>query len=101
MCIRDSPKVLDRPSPNVLFTGFGDSSLDFQLRVFLNNFEDRWPVTHVIHTEVNKALEEAGISIPFPQTDLHIVSQNGPLEIGPKSEPKPKAKSKSKAKPKK
>ena len=90
--LKDNSKVLDKPAPNVLFTGFGDSSLDFQLRVFLNNFEDRWPVTHLIHTEVNKALEEAGISIPFPQTDLHIVSQNGPLEIGPKPTSKSKPK---------
>ena len=97
--LKDNSKVLDNPSPNVLFTGFGESSLDFQLRVFLNNFEDRWPVTHVIHTEVNKSLEEAGISIPFPQTDLHIVSQNGPLEINPKSPGKSKPKSKPKPKP--
>ena len=55
--LKANPKVLDTPAPNVLFTGFGDSSLDFQLRVFLSNFEDRWPVTHTIHTEVNKALE--------------------------------------------
>ena len=90
--LKANPKVLDTPAPNVLFTGFGDSSLDFQLRVFLSNFEDRWPVTHTIHTEVNKALEGAGISIPFPQTDLHIVSQNGPLEIGPKQASKSKPK---------
>ena len=90
--LKANPKVLDTPAPNVLFTGFGDSSLDFQLRVFLSNFEDRWPVTHTIHTEVNKALEGAGISIPFPQTDLHIVSQNGPLEIGPKPTSKSKPK---------
>ena len=90
--LKANPKVLDTPAPNVLFTGFGDSSLDFQLRVFLSNFEDRWPVTHTIHTEVNKALEAAGISIPFPQTDLHIVSQNGPLEIGPKQASKSKPK---------
>ena len=90
--LKANPKVLDTPAPNVLFTGFGDSSLDFQLRVFLSNFEDRWPVTHTIHTEVNKALEAAGISIPFPQTDLHIVSQNAPLEIGPKPASKSKPK---------
>ncbi len=94
--LRDNPKVLDTPAPNVLFTGFGDSSLDFQLRVFLNHFEDRWPVTHIIHTEVNKALEAAGISIPFPQTDLNIVSQNSPFEIKSKTAPKRPSKPKSK-----
>lgn len=98
------PKVLTTPAPNVLFMGFGDSSLDFQVRVFLSSFDDRVPMTHVIHTEINKALEAAGIPIPFPQRDLNIVSQNLPLEIvsnakttpkrkqasSPKSAPKPK-----------
>lgn len=81
--LKANPKVLNTPAPNVLFTGFGDSSLDFQMRVFLNNFEDRWPVTHVIHTEINKALEAEGISIPFPQTDVNIIAQDMP-------KPKPK-----------
>jgi len=36
---------------------------------------------HVVHTEIYKALEAAGISIPFPQTDLNIVSQEIPLEF--------------------
>lgn len=72
--LKANPKVLDTPAPSVLFTGFGDSSLDFRLQVFLNNMGDRWPVTHVIHTDINKALEAAGISIPFPQRDLNIVS---------------------------
>ena len=76
--LKANPKVLNTPAPNVLFTGFGDSSLDFQMRVFLNNFEDRWPVTHVIHTEINKALEAEGISIPFPQTDVNIIAQDMP-----------------------
>ena len=61
-------------------------------------------MTHVIHTEVNKALEAAGIPIPFPQRDLNIVSQNVPLELRP-TEKTAKAKStggsKATSKPKK
>ncbi len=101
--VRELPKVLATPAPNVLFMGFGDSSLDFEIRVFLSSFDDRVPMTHVIHTEINKALEAAGIPIPFPQRDLNIVSQNVPLEVlsqssavpkrkktsGPKTAPKP------------
>jgi len=67
------PIVLDTPPAQVLFMGFGDSSLDFELRVFLKCFEDRIPTRHQIHMVINKALEEAGISIPFPQRDLHII----------------------------
>ncbi|MEP3889554.1 MAG: mechanosensitive ion channel domain-containing protein [Hellea sp.] len=102
--LSDNKRVLRNPAPSVLFTGFGDSSLDFQLRVYLSNFEDRWPVTHVIHTDINKALESAGIPIPFPQRDLNIVSQNIPLEVAtraaPKQNPSPAVKSRAKADPK-
>jgi len=97
--IKGMPKVLDNPPPQVLFMGFGDSSLDFQLRVFLRSFDDRVPTTHAIHTEINKTLEAAGISIPFPQRDLNIVSQNMPLRVdGGKPVPKPKAKTTDKTK---
>lgn len=95
--IKDLPKVLSNPSPNVLFMGFGESSLDFEVRVFLKNFDDRIPMTHVIHTEINKALEKAGISIPFPQRDLNIISHNiSETAI----ETKPSAKRKKRAGPK-
>ena len=103
--VRDLPKVLTTPSPNVLFMGFGDSSLDFEVRVYLSTFDERVPMTHVIHTEVNKALEAAGISIPFPQRDLNIVSQNIPLEVLSKTptatKPKMKSGPKSSSKPSK
>ena len=79
--LKANNKILETPAPQVLFIGFGESSLDFDIRVFLRNFEDRWPVRHVIHTEINRALEAAGIAIPFPQTDLNIVSQDLPLSI--------------------
>jgi len=88
--LRVNPKVLDTPAPQVLFTGFGASSLDFELRVFLRNFDDRIPVRHTIHTDINKVLAKAGISIPFPQTDLNIVSQSVPIEVAQHFKNKPK-----------
>ena len=72
--VTTNDNVLESPRPQVFFLGFGDSSLDFEVRVFLKSFEDRYPVSHALHTEINKALNKAGISIPFPQRDLHIVS---------------------------
>ena len=99
--IKSMPKVLENPPPQVLFMGFGDSSLDFQLRVFLRSFDDRVPMTHAIHTEINKTLSTAGISIPFPQVDLNIVSQNMPLRVdGQKAPTKRKPSTKPKGKPK-
>jgi len=75
--LTDNPNVLTVPAPQVLFVGFGDSSLDFELRIFLKSFEERWPVRHALHMDLNKALNRAGISIPFPQRDLNIVAQPG------------------------
>ena len=101
--IKAHPKVLAAPAPQVLFMGFGDSSLDFEIRVFLNSFEDRVPMRHVVHTEIYKALEAAGISIPFPQTDLNIVSQSMPFEVksgksnAEKNKTKPRVKSSAKS----
>jgi potassium efflux system protein len=75
--VTNNPKVLEMPKPQVFFLGFGDSSLDFEIRIFLRSFEDRFPVSHVIHTDINLALEKAGITIPFPQRDLHIIRPEG------------------------
>ncbi len=84
--VRSNTKVLETPKPQVFFLGFGDSSLDFEIRVFLRSFEDRYPVSHHIHTDVYRALTAANISIPFPQRDLHIITP-GPTSELPKSAP--------------
>ncbi len=62
------------PAPRALFMGFGDSSLDFELRVRVQRIERRFSITSDINFAIDQAFREAGISIPFPQRDLHIVS---------------------------
>jgi len=62
------------PKPNVLFREFGDSSLNFELRVFLSNIDNRLSVISEINFAIDKAFKEAGIEIPFPQRDLHVKS---------------------------
>ncbi len=74
--LKATPKVLETPMPQVLFMGFGDSSLDFELRAFLRNFDDRVAVQSNIYSSIYKALGEAGITIPFPQRDLHVINQD-------------------------
>ena len=60
------------PSPKVLFREFGDSSLNFELRVFLHQIDGRLGVISDINFAIDKAFKEAGIEIPFPQRDLHV-----------------------------
>jgi len=68
------PLVLDDPAPRVYFSGFGESSLDFRLTVYLRQLTDRMPLVDEVHHAILKALRDNGIEIPFPQRDLHIRS---------------------------
>lgn len=68
----DHPEVLSDPQPAALFLGFGDSSLDFQLRAWTRT--DYVQVSSDLLVSVNVALAESGIEIPFPQRDLHLRS---------------------------
>jgi potassium efflux system protein len=67
-----SPLVLPAPEPQVFFLGFGDSSLNFEVRVWVKDLASRLPATHQLHVEFDRALAAAGITIPFPQRDLHL-----------------------------
>ncbi len=60
--------------PHVLFLGFGDSSLNFEMRFFIRNIERRLHILSDINFEIDAAFREAGIEIPFPQRDLHMRS---------------------------
>ncbi|MCP4125435.1 MAG: mechanosensitive ion channel [Gammaproteobacteria bacterium] len=68
------PEVLEEPRPTVFFIGFGNSSLDFEVRAFVPERLRRMPLRHDLHMALNKAWAEAGIEIPFPQRDLHLRS---------------------------
>ncbi len=70
----DTPKVLAEPKPKVYFIGFGDSSLEFSIRVHVNELDDRLPVTHELHTRLYHALAAHQITIPFPQREVHLRS---------------------------
>ena len=68
---RAHPEVLGIPEPVALFAGFGESSLDFSLRVW-TRFEIFPRVRSEIGIAVNTALRNAGIEIPFPQRDMNV-----------------------------
>lgn len=60
------------PQPNVLFMGFGESSLDFELRCFIGDIDQRLAVRSDLNFAIDAAFRENGIQIPFPQRDLHV-----------------------------
>ncbi len=68
----NNPLVVKVPEPIVLFKGFGNSSLDFELRVCYSGIENNLPLWHDINVAIDDAFREAKIEIAFPQQDLHI-----------------------------
>ena len=72
--------VLKSPPPVVHFAGFGDSSLDFELRVFLRDVGLRLTTLSDLRFAILEALREEGISIPFPQRDVHVKGGPAPEE---------------------
>jgi small-conductance mechanosensitive channel len=71
---RSDAAVLGDPPPVALFTGLGDSALNFQLRFWTAQFDRYLAVASDVRAAVVAKLDAAGISIPFPQRDLHVVS---------------------------
>ena len=78
---KDNPLVLDEPEPSVVFSGFGDSALDFELRVFIPGMEHYIPIWDSINMSIDQAFREHGIEIAFPQRDIHIRSIKAALPI--------------------
>ncbi|MBK1850022.1 mechanosensitive ion channel [Marinobacter sp. 1-4A] len=68
----DNERVVDDPAPAVFCVGLGDSSINFEVRVFVKDLLDIMPLSHEIHAAITRALMEAGINIPFPQRDIHV-----------------------------
>ena len=66
--------ALDEPAPMAIFTGFGESSVDFELRVWLAAFDQLLKARSELAALVTRRFAEAGVEIPFPQRDLHVRS---------------------------
>jgi len=72
---REHPGVLDDPATKIFVTNLGDSSVDFVVRPWVKS-DDYWTVRAEILENAKVALESAGCSIPYPQTDVHLHSQS-------------------------
>ncbi len=71
----DSPSVLKDPPPKVLFTSYGESSLDFELAVWTQTHTDKPRILKSdLYFEIFRRFKSQGVEIPFPQRDLHIRS---------------------------
>jgi small-conductance mechanosensitive channel len=75
---QENETVQDDPAPLAIFMGFGDSSLDFELRCWIPRYEEGFSMRSQLWVAINRKLAEAGIEIPFPQRDLHLRSVDTP-----------------------
>ena len=71
---KEHPQVIDEPSPNVWFVGFGDSSLNFELLAWIVNPPLRKQVISDLNYAIDDAFRQHDVTIPFPQQDLHLQS---------------------------
>jgi len=69
---RRDNRVLADPSPRVWFRGFGESSMDFELLVWIDKPPDSDPIKSGLHFLIEREFRHRGIEVPFPQRDLHI-----------------------------
>lgn len=77
------PIVLEEPPPYVVFHSFGASSLDFVMRCYLPNLDNRQRVIHELHIAIDREFRAADIEIAFPQQDVHIRSLEVPMPSMP------------------
>lgn len=67
-------RILDEPAPVMLLVELGESSVDIAVRPWVKS-SDYSQVRSDLLEHIKRALENAGLSIPYPQRDLHIVTQ--------------------------
>ncbi|MGD9018967.1 MAG: mechanosensitive ion channel, partial [Desulfuromonadales bacterium] len=86
---KENPDVLSYPAPSPIFIGFGNSSIDFELRVWIHTIDDRLRIRSELGVLIDRLFREEGIEIPFPQRDLHLRSIDSNLQtlFGAKSQP--------------
>ena len=72
--------VMEKPGPSAIMVGFGESSLDFSLRVWTEEIDHWTRVRSEVVITINEKLAEAGIEIPFPQRDVHILEHAAPVK---------------------
>ncbi len=72
----DCKLILPLPAPRVRMRAFGESSLDFELLVWIKHSEQRGLIRHNLLVEIERCFREQNIQIPFPQRDVHLKTWN-------------------------
>lgn len=73
--IKNCPGFLEDKGYKIMVKELADSSVNFGVR-FWTKTEDFWDANFYVHEHVKKAFDQQGVSIPFPQLDLHMMQKN-------------------------
>jgi len=84
---KENENVLEEPPPRVIFKGFGDSALEFELRVWtMRLLHRRGVLLSQLNFSIYEKFQHNGVQIPFPQRDVHIkmetMAQKTPTPTG-------------------
>ncbi|WP_294401427.1 mechanosensitive ion channel family protein [uncultured Ruminococcus sp.] len=69
--VKKAPEALEQPAPEVFVSSHDDSAVTLRLQVWGKN-DQYWPLHYRLLEDVKKAFDENGISIPYPQMDVHL-----------------------------
>jgi small conductance mechanosensitive channel len=69
--INQDDRILDEPEPIVALSELADNSINFVVRPWVNS-SDYFPVYYSLLEQIKKRFDKEGISIPYPQRDIHI-----------------------------
>lgn len=78
--------VLSTPPPQVIFKGFGDSSLDFELMIWTAEPSRQLTLKSNLYFQIEATFRQHQVEIPFPQRDLHLHTDNLPIALSPQLE---------------
>jgi len=78
---QNHPHVVTHPKPMVLFTEFGDSSLNFELLVWTREPSLQVILKSDLNLRIDQLFRQHGVEIPFPQRDLHVRSGTLPISL--------------------
>lgn len=72
--VKEDSRVLEDPAPTIALSELGDSSVNFVVRPWVKT-ADYWVVYFDMHEKVKLTFDQKGISIPFPQRDVHLFQE--------------------------
>lgn len=70
----NEPRILKDPTPTIGLMEMGDSSVNFAFRPWVN-VDDYWDLFFDLQEQIKIRFDEAGVSIPFPQRDVHLIQE--------------------------